>query len=71
MAFAPCSEIVGRRLVYAVTLAVAVVFTIPGAVAGNIATLLVTRFIAGVAFSAPMSLVGGSLVDLWYVAVLV
>ncbi|KAI8938782.1 hypothetical protein NX059_004645 [Plenodomus lindquistii] len=65
MAFAPLSEIFGRRPVYAVTLALAVVFTIPGAVAKNIETLLVTRFIAGVAFSAPMSLVGGTLVDMW------
>jgi multidrug resistance protein len=65
MAFAPFSEIWGRRPIYAVTLFLAVVFTIPGAVAQNIGTLLVTRFIAGVAFSAPMSLVGGTLADLW------
>jgi multidrug resistance protein len=65
MAFAPFSEIFGRRPVYGITLALAVIFTIPGAVAQNISTLLVTRFIAGVAFSAPMSLVGGTLVDLW------
>ncbi|KAF2631431.1 multidrug resistant protein [Macroventuria anomochaeta] len=65
MAFAPFSEIWGRRPIYGVTLFFAVVFTIPGAVAQNIGTLLVTRFIAGVAFSAPMSLVGGTLADLW------
>jgi multidrug resistance protein len=65
MVFAPLSEIFGRRPVYSVTLALAVLFTIPGAVAKNIGTLLVTRFLAGVAFSAPMSLVGGTLVDLW------
>lgn len=65
MAFAPLSEICGRRPIYAVTLALAVIFTIPGAVAQNIGTLLVTRFIAGICFSAPMSLVGGTLVDLW------
>lgn len=65
MAFAPLSEIFGRRPVYAVTLGLAVIFTIPGAVAQNIGTLLVTRFIAGICFSAPMSLVGGTLVDLW------
>ncbi|KAH7410004.1 major facilitator superfamily domain-containing protein [Phaeosphaeria sp. MPI-PUGE-AT-0046c] len=65
MVFAPLSEIYGRRPVYAITLGLAVIFTIPGAVAQNIGTLLVTRFIAGVAFSAPMSLVGGTLVDLW------
>jgi multidrug resistance protein len=65
MAFAPLSEICGRRPIYVITLAIAVLFTIPGAVAQNIGTLLVTRFLAGVAFSAPMSLVGGTLVDLW------
>lgn len=65
MAFAPLSEIFGRRPVYGVTLALAVIFTIPGAVAKNIGTLLVTRFLAGVSFSAPMSLVGGTLVDMW------
>ncbi|MBO1764917.1 MFS transporter, partial [Escherichia coli] len=65
MVFAPASEIWGRRPVYAVTLAFAVIFTIPGAVAQNIGTLLVTRFIAGVSFSAPMTLVGGTLADLW------
>lgn len=65
MAFAPLSEIVGRRPIYASTLLVAVIFTIPGAVSKNIATLLVTRAIAGIAFSAPMTLVGGTLADLW------
>lgn len=65
MAFAPMSEILGRRPIYATTLFVAVIFTIPGAVAKNITTLLVTRAIAGIAFSAPMTLVGGTLADLW------
>ena len=65
MAFAPLSEIVGRRVIYGSTLFLAVLFTIPGAVAKNIGTLLVTRAIAGIAFSAPMTLVGGTLADLW------
>ncbi|PSN64368.1 MFS general substrate transporter [Corynespora cassiicola Philippines] len=65
MAFAPLSEILGRRIIYATTLFLAVVFTIPGAVAQNIETLLVTRAIAGIAFSAPMTLVGGTLADMW------
>ncbi|KAK3207857.1 hypothetical protein GRF29_96g659591 [Pseudopithomyces chartarum] len=65
MAFAPLSEILGRRIIYATTLFLAVIFTIPGAVAKNIETLLVTRAIAGIAFSAPMTLVGGTLADLW------
>jgi multidrug resistance protein len=65
MVFAPLSEILGRRPIYAVTLLVAVVFVIPCAVAKNAATLLVCRAIDGIAFSAPMTLVGGTLADLW------
>src|SRR5277367_1036338 len=55
----------GRRPVYVLTLALAVIFVIPCAVAKNIGTLLVCRFIDGIAFSAPITLVGGTLADLW------
>ncbi|KAF4126954.1 Fungal trichothecene efflux pump (TRI12), partial [Geosmithia morbida] len=65
MAFAPLSEIYGRQVIYASTLLIAVVFIIPCAVAKNISTLLVCRAIDGIAFSAPMTLVGGTLADLW------
>lgn len=65
MMFAPLSEVLGRKIIYTTTLGVAVVFIIPGAVAKNIQTLLVARAIDGIAFSAPMTLVGGSLADLW------
>ncbi len=65
MIFAPLSEVYGRRIIYGTTLLVAVVFVIPGAVAKNITTLLVARAIDGIAFSAPMTLVGGTLADLW------
>ncbi|KAI5370154.1 putative major facilitator superfamily, MFS transporter superfamily [Septoria linicola] len=65
MAFAPMSEILGRRVMYASTLLIAVIFIIPCAVAENIGTLLVCRAIDGIAFSAPMTLVGGTLADLW------
>ncbi|KAJ0165360.1 putative MFS-type transporter [Colletotrichum tanaceti] len=65
MAFAPLSEIYGRQVIYASTLLLAVVFIIPCAVADNFATLIVCRAIDGVAFSAPMTLVGGTLADLW------
>lgn len=63
--FAPLSEIYGRRIIYGSTLLLAVVFIIPCAVAKNIGTLLVCRAIDGIAFSAPMTLVGGTLADLW------
>ncbi|KAH6675358.1 major facilitator superfamily domain-containing protein [Plectosphaerella plurivora] len=66
MAFAPLSEIYGRRVIYGSTLLIAVIFIIPCAVAKNITTLLVCRTIDGIAFSAPMTLVGGTLADLWH-----
>ncbi|KAK3938732.1 major facilitator superfamily domain-containing protein [Diplogelasinospora grovesii] len=65
MMFAPLSEVYGRRVIYCSTLLIAVVFIIPCAVAKNIGTLLVCRAIDGIAFSAPMTLVGGTLADLW------
>ncbi|KAI1337530.1 MFS general substrate transporter [Xylariaceae sp. FL0016] len=65
MIFAPLSELYGRRIIYGTTLLVAVVFIIPGALAKNIETLLVARAIDGIAFSAPMTLVGGTMADLW------
>lgn len=65
MVFAPLSEMIGRRPVYAATLFLAVIFEIPCAVAPNTGTLLACRFIDGIAFSAPMTLVGGTLADLW------
>ena len=48
MAFAPLSEIIGRRIIYAVTLFIAVIFVIPGTAAKNITRLLVTRAIDGI-----------------------
>jgi multidrug resistance protein len=65
MIFAPMSEILGRKIIYVATLLVAVVFIIPCAVSDNITTLLVCRAIDGLAFSAPMTLVGGTLADMW------
>lgn len=65
LVFAPISEMYGRKVVYVTTLAVGVIFIIPCAVATNIETLLICRLIDGIAFSAPMTLVGGTLADLW------
>ncbi|KAM0172632.1 hypothetical protein ACHAPC_010693 [Botrytis cinerea] len=65
MMFAPLSEVVGRRWIYGVTLFLAVIFIIPCAVAQNIETLLICRALDGIWFSAPMTLVGGTLADLW------
>lgn len=65
LVFAPLSELFGRRIIYATTLGLATIFVIPCAVAPNIGTLLACRLIDGIAFSAPMTLVGGTLADLW------
>ncbi|GEQ68196.1 hypothetical protein JCM33374_g1863 [Metschnikowia sp. JCM 33374] len=65
LVFAPASEEVGRKPIYVLTLGLAVIFIIPCALAKNIATLLVCRLIDGLAFSAPMCLIGGSLADIW------
>lgn len=64
--FAPLSEEIGRRPVYVSTLFVAIIFIIPCALAKNIGTLIVCRLIDGLAFSAPMTLIGGSLADIWH-----
>ncbi|CUM57534.1 unnamed protein product [Debaryomyces tyrocola] len=63
--FAPLSEEIGRQPVYVGTLFLGVIFIIPCALAQNIATLIVCRLIDGLAFSAPMCLIGGSLADIW------
>ena len=65
LAFAPCSELFGRKPLYLRTMGLAVIFVIPCAVSQNIATLIVCRAIDGIAFSAPMTLVGGTLADMW------
>lgn len=65
MVFSPLSEMIGRRVMYASTMFTAVIFIIPCAVSKNFGTLLVCRAIDGIAFSAPMTLVGGTLADMW------
>ncbi|KAI0453578.1 major facilitator superfamily domain-containing protein [Xylaria acuta] len=65
LVFAPLSEVYGRQVIYVSTLAIAVVFVIPCAVARNITILLVGRAIDGIAFSAPITIIGGTLADLW------
>lgn len=63
--FAPLSEQIGRQIVYVGTLGLALVFIVPCGAAKNIGTLIVCRLIDGILFSAPMTLIGGSLADIW------
>ncbi|TRM69786.1 major facilitator superfamily domain-containing protein [Schizophyllum amplum] len=65
--FAPLSEVVGRRPIYIISIFLYFIFTLPSALAKNVATLVVSRQIAGIASSAPMCNVGGSVADIWSV----
>lgn len=65
LAFAPLSEELGRQKIYAVSLALGLIFIIPCGLAHNITTLIMGRLLDGLAFSAPMCLIGGSLADIW------
>ncbi|TRM63626.1 major facilitator superfamily domain-containing protein [Schizophyllum amplum] len=63
--FAPLSEVIGRRPVYIISIFFYFIFTLPSALAKNAATLVISRQIAGIASSAPMCNVGGSVADIW------
>lgn len=65
MFFAPLSELYGRWIIYVISGFLYFIFTLPCALAPNLATLLAARMIAGLAASVPMTNVGGSLSDIW------
>ncbi|KAK7052542.1 MFS polyamine transporter [Favolaschia claudopus] len=65
LALAPLSEVLGRRTIYILSMLFYFIFTLPGALAPNAATLVITRQIAGLAASAPICNVGGSIADVW------
>lgn len=62
---APVSEVYGRSTIYFVSAFIFTLFFIPQALARNIETMLVCRFISGIAGSSAVSLVGGTLADVW------
>lgn len=59
------SEVLGRRIPLFAGYALFAVFQIPVALARNVATICVGRFISGFFASAPLAVVGGALADLW------
>lgn len=63
--WSPLSEMIGRQPVYFISLLLYVIFNIPCAVGKNIGTILVCRFICGVMSSSGLSLVGGSIADMF------
>ncbi|KAK0628752.1 major facilitator superfamily domain-containing protein [Bombardia bombarda] len=65
----PVSERLGRKRPMALGLLLFTVFCVPAAVGKNMATLLIARFFQGAFGSAPLSLAGGGIVDVWSPAV--
>ncbi|KAK5988383.1 Polyamine transporter 4 [Cladobotryum mycophilum] len=62
---APLSETAGRLVVYRFGLPIATLFIIGSALARNIRTIVVCRFLAGVFGSPALSVGGGSVADIW------
>ncbi|KZT66127.1 MFS general substrate transporter [Daedalea quercina L-15889] len=65
LAWAPMSEVIGRRPLWIFPNLLYVIFNIPCAVAKNIQTYLICRFFCGIFASAPLAVAGGTLSDIW------
>nr|Q7Z9I0.2 RecName: Full=Uncharacterized MFS-type transporter SPBC409.08 [Schizosaccharomyces pombe 972h-] len=65
LVISPLSEMIGRRIVYLVTLMIYIVLQIPCALAPNIACLLIVRFFCGCFGCTPLTLAGGVISDVW------
>ncbi|KAG2226712.1 hypothetical protein INT45_001059 [Circinella minor] len=63
--WSPLSETVGRKPVYIIALGIYVIFNIPCALAKNIGTILVCRFLCGFFASVSLTLAGGSISDIF------
>ncbi|KAG0657635.1 hypothetical protein C6P46_006289 [Rhodotorula mucilaginosa] len=63
--WAPFSEQWGRRPIFIITYALFAIFNIPCAVAKNVETLLVCRFLAGFFGSSPLTNSGGVISDMF------
>lgn len=65
MVLAPLSEFYGRKPVYVVSLLLFVIWIVPCALAHNIQTMLVARFVSGFVGAAFTSVAGGTVGDLF------
>jgi len=65
IAFGPMSEVLGRKVPLFFGFTLFAIFQIPVALAQNITTICVGRFLGGFFASAPLAVVGGALADLW------
>lgn len=63
--FGPASEAYGRRVPLFFGYCLFGIFNVPVAVARNIETIMLGRFLGGFFASAPLAIVGGALSDIW------
>jgi len=65
LVWGPLSELYGRTLPLFFGFAMFGIFQIPVAVAQNVETIMLARFLGGVFGCAPLAVVGGALADFW------
>ena len=63
--FGPASEVFGRRVPLFSGYLVFAIFQVPVAVARNVETIMLGRFLGGFAAAAPLAVVGGAMADIW------
>lgn len=63
--FGPASEVFGRKWPLFTGYLAFAIFQIPVAVAQNLQTIMLGRFLGGFAAAAPLSIMGGVLADIW------
>jgi multidrug resistance protein len=63
--WSPLSELYGRKYPLFIGYALFAIFQIPVAVAKNVQTILVCRFLMGLLGCSPLAVVGGAMADFW------
>lgn len=63
--WSPISELYGRRIPLFSGYAIFAIFQIPVAVAQNVQTIMICRFLMGVFGCSPLAVVGGAMADIW------
>lgn len=65
LVWGPFSELYGRKVPLFIGYTIFAIFQIPVAVAQNLETIMLCRFLGGCFASAPLAIVGGAFVDFW------
>lgn len=63
--WSPSSELLGRRIPLFFGYTVFAIFQVPVAVAQNVQTIMLCRFLGGVFGCSPLAVIGGTLADFW------